>query len=86
MSEKEFELTEHAAIMITEREIQLEWVERVFQNPEKIEPDKIDRTLLHSLGRIRENENRVLRVIHNYANEPPLIVTAFFDRKMKDRL
>lgn len=82
----DYEFTEHAKQMIAEREIAIEWVERVLNNPVKIEQDQDDPTLRHALGRITEYGNRVLRVVYNETTEPKRIVTVYFDRKMKDKL
>lgn len=82
----DYEFTEHAKQMIAEREIAIEWVERVLNNPVKIQQDKQDPTLRHALGRIKEYGNRVLRVVYNEAADPKRIITVYFDRKMKDIL
>ncbi len=75
-------LTQHARDVLQEREIALEWLERVLLTPERIEPDRADGSLEHRLGRIPEFGNRVLRVVVATA-EPFRIVTVYFDRTMK---
>jgi hypothetical protein len=73
--------SEHARTVIEERGIAKEWVERTVRAP--------DRTLLgpdgnlHCLKVISEREGRVLRVVVNARGEPGLVVTAFFDRRMR---
>ena len=64
MSKKiNFVLTVHAKQVVEEREISLEWIERVLAHPKKTEKDKTDEGLRHFLGEIPELDNRVLRVI-----------------------
>lgn len=81
-----YSLSEHARTVIQEREILLEWVSRTFLEPERTDPHSVDPSLRHALARIPENGNRVLRVVYNYTIAPPRIVTAYFDRSLKDRL
>lgn len=81
-----FQLTEHARKVVQERNIKTEWIERALSVPERIEPDKEDIELEHSLTPISEFGNRVLRVIYNKQTKPLKIVTVFFDRTMKGRL
>ena len=83
----DFELTEHARESLRKRpNIRMTWVEQVLRNPERSEPDGIDRDLEHRLGRIDECEGRVLRVIVNRAVSPLKIVTVYFDRAMRNKL
>jgi hypothetical protein len=82
----EYIFTEHAKHVIAEREILVAWIERVFFKPEKIETDQKDFTLKHSLGRIHEHGGRVLRVVYNDLTRPKRIVTAYFDRSMRNKL
>ena len=87
MSRKiEYELSAHAERVLVEREIPLAWVERVLCGPQRVEPDAVDPMLCHALGRIRERDDRVLRVIYNQAVQPWRIVTAYFDRAMRGQL
>lgn len=81
-----YELTQHAKDMLQEREIALEWLERVIYNPEKTHSDHEDDALEHRLGKIEEFNNRVLRVIVNIKNNPNRVITAYFDRTMKGKL
>ncbi len=55
-----FVLTAHARTVLEERSIPLEWVERVFENPARVEVDSEDPDLRHALGRIEERGGRVL--------------------------
>lgn len=81
-----FELTAHAVTVMAERQIPLAWVERVLMKPELIEPDRVDPDLRHALGRIPERDDRILRVVYNINIEPWRVVTAYFDRTMRDKL
>ena len=80
-----FALTGHAAEVIAQRGIPLEWVERVLKEPQKVEPDAEDPALRHALARIPEHGDRVLRVIYNASAEPWSVVTAYFDRSQRGK-
>lgn len=80
-----FELSAHAARMLEERAIPLEWVRRVIDEPQWSEADRHDPQLRHALGRIAEHENRVLRVVYNEATTPRRIVTVYLDRTQRNR-
>ncbi len=71
---------------MAERSINLDWLERVLANPEKVEADDEHRDLRHALGRIPEHGNRVLRVVYNSAVEPVRVVTVYFDRTVRNKL
>jgi hypothetical protein len=75
-----YELTAHAAYVIRERGIALDWVKRVLEQPEWIEPDQDDAEVRHALARVQEFGGRVLRVIYR-RQEPLQIVSAYFDRR-----
>jgi hypothetical protein len=79
----EYELTAHAKTVLQERDIRLDWLERVLASPERSEPDRTDPELQHAIGRIAENDDRYLRVIYNAAVTPWRIVTAYFDRGLR---
>lgn len=83
---RDFELTAHARTVIAERSIKEEWLARVMLDPEKVESDRDDPTLQHALGRISENQDRVLRIIYNQTVTPFRIVTAYFDRTRRNKL
>ncbi len=82
----ELELSAHAQTVIAERSIKLEWLERVLAEPEMVEADRDDPNLKHALGRIPEHGNRVLRVVYNDAVKPVRVVTAYFDRTLRNKL
>ena len=81
-----FTLSAHARVVMTERGIIPEWVERVLQNPERVGDDKRDPLLRHALGTIPEYGNRVLRVVYNGSVEPVRVVTVYFDRALRNEL
>lgn len=81
-----YRLTQHARCVIAERGINLTWIEGVLEHPLRTERDRTDHELRHALGRIPDYGDRVLRVIYNDATTPWLIVTAYFDRSMRDTL
>jgi len=75
-----FVLTDHAVVVLRERDISIDWVRRVLEQPRLRLPDEEDPDLVHALGPIPERENRVLKVVYNPNRDPWLIVTAYFDR------
>lgn len=83
---KKYVLSSHAKTVITERSIKNEWLERVFSRPERLDVDPDDPDLRHAFGRISEHGNRILRVVYNSSARPIRIVTAYFDRTMRNKL
>ncbi len=81
-----FELSDHAATVIARREIATAWIERAVMRPDKVEPHPVDRALRHALVTIPERDGRILRVVYNPSSNPPKIVTAYFDRKLRGTL
>lgn len=81
-----YQLSQHARLTIAARKIQLSWIERVLEEPSMTVRDSRDHELVHALGRISEHGDRVLRVIYKDSLKPWLIITAFFDRSMRDEL
>jgi len=73
--------TNHFRKMLSERNIQEQWVERVLAEPDRIETHE-DGTK-HYLKQIQEYDNRWLRIIVNSELEEPLAVTVFFDRRLR---
>jgi hypothetical protein len=83
----DYELTDHARESLRKRPvIQLEWMERVLANPSVVEPDRVDPSLQHRLGRIDEYDARVLRVVVNPSHTPMRVITVYFDRRMRGQL
>ena len=81
-----FVLSEHAAEVVRERQIRMEWIAAVLAQPAISHPDKDDQAVQHVLARIPEFGGRVLRVVYNPSTSPVRVVTVYFDRSMKDRL
>jgi hypothetical protein len=77
--------TEHALRRMAKRQLREEWIERVVNNPSRIEPDEVDATLEHRLATVPELANRVLRVIIS-KDELKRVITAHLDRKLKGKL
>lgn len=80
-----YELTAHAAMVMSERGISVAWLERVLAHPERTEADQSDAELHHAIGRIAEYGDRYLRVVYNHRASPLRIVTLFFDRGLRGR-
>ena len=85
MAGPRYELSAHAATVIAERQIEIAWLERVLEHPERTEAGKFDPGLMHALGRIAERDDRVLRVVYNGSVDPTRIVTAYFDRGQRGK-
>ncbi len=77
------EFTKHFKRMLEERSIQEEWVDKGMNEPEEVEEHE-DGTR-HFLRRIEEHRNRWLRVVINIQVQPNRAVTAFFDRRLRDK-
>jgi hypothetical protein len=75
-----FVLTEHAVVVLRERQIPHAWIRRVLEHPRLRFPDPEDPDLFHALAAIPEREDRVLKVVYNGKEEPWRVVTAYFDR------
>ncbi|HET54372.1 MAG TPA: DUF4258 domain-containing protein [Ignavibacteria bacterium] len=81
-----FILSEHAKKVITERKIDVKWIDQACRKPDHVDNDKKSINLEHRLKIITDYDNRVLRVVCNVESDPITIVTAFFDRRMKGEL
>lgn len=77
------EETSHFVEMIRNRGIRRDWVERVLDSP-RFRESRDDNTE-HYLGQIAEYGNRWLRVVVNVSANPNRLVTAFFDRRVRER-
>jgi hypothetical protein len=81
----EWILSEHAATIVSERNIELDWVELALRSPDAVARDLFDPDLQHSLKAIDQAKNRVLRVVCNARVSPFVVVTVFFDRRERRR-
>lgn len=73
--------TQHFKDMLREREIDVRWVTRALDNPDRTE-DHNDGTR-HFLCQISDREGRWLRVVVNVASTPNRGVTVYFDRGLR---
>lgn len=85
MPRSKFELTAHAATVIAEREIDVAWIGRTLEKPDRTETDRDDPSLAHALARIEERDDRILRVVYNRSVKPLRVVTAYFDRRQRGK-
>ena len=79
----ELEYTRHAVQVMEEREISVDWIEQVVADPALRIPDPNDPELERFFRRVREHDDRSLRVVVNTQAVPWRVVSAFFDRSMK---
>jgi hypothetical protein len=49
-----YDLSQHAKEVISERGIQVAWLEQVLESPQLVETDADDPELTHHVGRIKE--------------------------------
>jgi len=69
-SPNRFLLTNHASVVLRERDIPVEWVRRVLTHPHLRLPDAEDPDLFHALAPIAERKDRVPRVVYNGTMNP----------------
>lgn len=82
----DYSLSRHAEIVLVERGIPVEWMERTLAHPELCERDPGDPHLDRRWRRIPEHGDRVLRVVVDTTIDPPRVISVFFDRGMKGKL
>ena len=70
--------------MAKERGLKQEWIDYCLCNAEYIED--CDDGTKHFCVKIAERDDRVLRVIVNIGSDPNVVVTAFFDRRLKGKV
>jgi hypothetical protein len=73
-------LSAHAATVVRERGIRIEWIARALASPGRIEVNRTDPMLRQASATIEEREGRVMRVVYRASCDPWLVVTAFSDR------
>lgn len=83
MAGKLLNYTRHAETVMLERKISRAWVENAVLNPDWIEPEPADSAVERRFCIIRENGNRVLRVVCVETAVDIRIISAFFDRKAR---
>jgi hypothetical protein len=77
----EIELSEHAKDMLRERNISEEWMWRAVDSPDRSTVGVDDN--MHYIKAIPEHGDRLLRVIVNHRVTPQIVVTLFFDRRLR---
>jgi hypothetical protein len=73
-------LTKHARLKMKQRGISIEDVEEAVRYSDKTERDKIDEELVHFIKRLH---SRYLRGIAKVSGDNMIIVSAFYDRRLK---
>jgi len=73
-------LTAHAAMMMRERDIALEWIERTLTAPDSQESDKSRDGVIRAYRALPERDNRILRVAYVREDDTYRVITAFLDR------
>jgi hypothetical protein len=76
-----FAYTAHARDMLAERAIPDEWVVRTVESPTRTENH--DDATTHYLSSVPERSGRIPRVVVNTKASPPIVVTVFFDRRLR---
>ena len=78
---KEIYLTNHSRTKMNERDISIEMIKKVVDNPDSIKPDKIDVKVLHLIKKIG---NKFLRVLMRTDEDgKQIVITVFFDRRLR---
>ncbi len=77
----QFAYTAHARDMLTERGIPDEWIVRAVESP--LRTEQHDDGTTHYLSSVPERSGRVLRVVVNAKASPAIVVTVFFDRRLR---
>ncbi|MCF6185822.1 MAG: DUF4258 domain-containing protein [Melioribacteraceae bacterium] len=75
-------LTNHSKIKMETRSISIEMIKTTLSKPDLIEDDKFDVSIKHF---IKEIENKYLRVIVRHEGKSIVIITTFFDRRIKEK-
>jgi hypothetical protein len=81
LTKMEIAYTVHARDMLTERAIPDAWIVRAVESPQRTENH--DDGTTHYLSKVPERSGRVLRVVMNTEASPPIVVTVFFDRRLR---
>lgn len=80
----DIEFSSHARDMLLERNISEEWVRQTLDSPDR--PEVRADNNIHYIKAIPEHGGRFLRVVVNLHAVPKLIVTVFFDRRLRRQL
>lgn len=71
--------------MVNEREIALDWIERVLDSPLSEEPDATRSGAISAFAPIAEFGNRMLRVVYYDSGAAIRVITVHFDRRATRR-
>ena len=82
----DFVLSKHAGVSAEEREIPLEWIRQILEEPDLREADRRETGVELFYARIAACGNRVLKVVVNVQVDPWWVMSVYFDRSMKERL
>jgi len=77
------EETNHFKEMLEERAIRRDWVAETLSSPDRAE--QLGDGTKHYFKCIHENGNRWLKVVVNEVDDPPRLVTVYFDRTARRR-
>ncbi len=78
---KPLRFTVHAQTVVSERGLELSWIEDAVLQPDWTEIDPSEPPLQRRYRRVEERGGRILRVICLETDEEIRIITAFLDRK-----
>ena len=77
----DIELSSHSESMLRERDILEEWLWLAIEEPD--EKALMDDGNVHYMKAIQQFGGRVLRVVVNQQSAPRIVVTVFFDRRLR---
>lgn len=80
---KPLRITTHCATVMSERLIDLAWVERTVRTPDWVVQDPSGPPTERRYGTVPEREHRILRVVCLENDVEIRIITAFLDRKAR---
>lgn len=78
-----FQLTDHARLRMRQRGVEVEWIERALENPDRMERDPNDDQLRRVYKRIHDAGDAVMRVVYNPSRSPVRIVTVLWEARRK---
>ena len=76
-----YKLSKHALDVTSARNIKIQWIESVLDNPSLVK--NISNKEINYFSKIEDNENRCLKVVFNPITK--IVITAYFDRNMRKR-
>jgi hypothetical protein len=85
VADKPIVLSKHAQDMVDEREIPLDWIERVLRHPVLEEPDQRTPGAVRAYAPIAAFGNRMLQVVYYVSGSEIRVITLFFDRRATRR-